>query len=295
LSETLQGTGRRIKSAEGLHAVVRTMKALAAVNIRQYEESVRSLRDYSRSVESGIHAALLNRPLVESASGARESLAIVFGSDQGMVGQFNEAIVDFAGDSLDKEGAAGGSATALWVVGVRTLGSAEERFGTIEESFALPSSSRTVTGAVSDIILRFEERRRRRGETRLVVFHNTPRTGASYGQRRLVLYPLDGKWLREKALGKWPRRGLPSYSLAWERLFSSLIGEHIFVSLYQAFSASMAAENAARLASMQRAEKNIEEMLEELVKQYNALRQMLITEELFDVVSGFEALTAKAF
>ena len=46
---------------------------------------------------------------------------------------------------------------------------------------------------------------------------------------------------------------------------------------------------------MQRAEKNIEEMRDELVKQYNALRQMLITEELFDVVSGFEALTARAF
>jgi F-type H+-transporting ATPase subunit gamma len=212
-----------------------------------------------------------------------------------MVGQFNEVIVDYAGDSLEKEGANRGETTALWVVGARTLGSAEERFGTVEESFTLPSSSRTVTGAVSDLILRFEERRRRRGETRLVIFHNAPRTGASYSQRRLVLYPLDGEWLREKAAGRWPRRGLPYFSLPWERLFSSLIGEHIFVSLYRAFAASMAAENAARLASMQRAEKNIEEMREELVKQYNALRQMLITEELFDVVSGFEALTAKAF
>jgi F-type H+-transporting ATPase subunit gamma len=295
VTETLQGTGRRIKSAEDLHAVVRTMKTLAAVNIRQYEESVHALRDYSRSVESGLHAALLNRPFATTTSGARESLAIVFGSDQGMVGQFNEAIVDYAGDSLEKEGANRGSTSAIWVVGARTMGSAEERFGTIEESFTLPSSSRTVAAAVADLILRFEERRRSRGETRLVVFHNTPRTGASYAQRRLVLYPLDGQWLREKAAGKWPRKGLPSYSLAWEKLFSSLIGEHIFVSLYRAFAASMASENAARLAAMQRAEKNIEEMREELTRRYNALRQMLITEELFDVVSGFEALTAKPF
>ncbi len=295
MTDTLQGTGRRLKSAEDLHAVVRTMKTLAAVNIRQYEESVRSLRDYSRSVESGLHAALLNRPLAATVPGARESLAIIFGSDQGMVGQFNEAIVDYAGDAVEKGTANRGSTTAIWVVGARTMGSAEERFGTIEESFALPSSSRTVTGSVSDLILRFEERRRRRGETRLIVYYNTPRTGASYAQHRLVLYPLDGKWLREKAAGKWPRKGLPAYSLAWERLFSALIGEHIFVSLYRACAAAMAAENAARLAPMQRAEKNIEEMREELMRQYNALRQMLITEELFDVISGFEALTAKAF
>ena len=48
-----------------------------------------------------------------------------------------------------------------------------------------------------------------------------------------------------------------------------------------------------RLASMQRAEKNIEEMRENFVAAFNTTRQAAVTEELFDVISGFEALTSE--
>jgi F-type H+-transporting ATPase subunit gamma len=80
-----------------------------------------------------------------------------------------------------------------------------------------------------------------------------------------------------------------------EALFSSLVREYLFVSLYRAFAESLASENASRLASMQAAEKNIEERLRELSAQYHQQRQMSITSELLDIVSGFEALTGKGF
>ena len=44
---------------------------------------------------------------------------------------------------------------------------------------------------------------------------------------------------------------------------------------------------------MQAAEINIEERLKELRLGYNQLRQSTITEELLDIVAGFEALTGK--
>jgi len=56
---------------------------------------------------------------------------------------------------------------------------------------------------------------------------------------------------------------------------------------------SLASENAARLAAMQGAQKNIEELMDDLENQYNQLRQMSITGELLDIVSGFEALGQK--
>jgi F-type H+-transporting ATPase subunit gamma len=42
---------------------------------------------------------------------------------------------------------------------------------------------------------------------------------------------------------------------------------------------------------MQRAEKNIGELLEDLNRDFHRLRQSAIDEELFDVISGFEALS----
>jgi TolA-binding protein len=54
---------------------------------------------------------------------------------------------------------------------------------------------------------------------------------------------------------------------------------------------SLASENASRIAAMQAAEKNIQERLDELRGSFNQLRQSAITEELLDVVTGFEALS----
>jgi F-type H+-transporting ATPase subunit gamma len=76
----------------------------------------------------------------------------------------------------------------------------------------------------------------------------------------------------------------------WNRLFSWLIREYLFVSLYRAFAESLASENASRLASMQVAERNIENRLDELSAQYHQQRQSAIDAELFDLVAGFEAL-----
>jgi F-type H+-transporting ATPase subunit gamma len=78
--------------------------------------------------------------------------------------------------------------------------------------------------------------------------------------------------------------------MKWEDLFRSLIREYLFVSVYRAFANSLASENASRLAAMQSAEKNIEERIEELLIQFHRQRQMTITEELLDIVSGFEAM-----
>ena len=70
----------------------------------------------------------------------------------------------------------------------------------------------------------------------------------------------------------------------------ALIGEYVFVSLFRACAESLASENASRLAAMERADKNINDLLEQLHGTFHQLRQSGIDEELFDVISGFEAL-----
>ena len=78
------------------------------------------------------------------------------------------------------------------------------------------------------------------------------------------------------------------------QLFSSLVRHYLFFSLYRAFVESLASENASRLLSMQVAEKNIEEQLDELNVQFHRQRQAAITSELLDVVTGFEAITSQS-
>ena len=75
-----------------------------------------------------------------------------------------------------------------------------------------------------------------------------------------------------------------------ERLLSHLVRQYLFVSLFRACAESLASENASRIAAMQAAEKNIEERLDEFQDAFNKMRQSAITEELLDIVAGFEAL-----
>jgi len=97
--ETVETLTRRIDTAESLQSVVGTMKALAAVSIQQLEGVVRSVDEYHRTVELGLQVLLTHRPegvaLVEPV--LSDALGVVvFGSDQGMCGQFNEDIVSYA-------------------------------------------------------------------------------------------------------------------------------------------------------------------------------------------------------
>ena len=86
---------------------------------------------------------------------------------------------------------------------------------------------------------------------------------------------------------------MTSFTLPAEELLSALIREHLFIRLFSACTESLAGEHASRLMSMQVAEKNIQQRLESLTAIYRQQRQNQITEELLDVVSGFEALHGK--
>ena len=54
MSDTLASLRRKISGAGDLESVVRSMKALAAASIGQYEKSVLALADYYRTVELGL-------------------------------------------------------------------------------------------------------------------------------------------------------------------------------------------------------------------------------------------------
>lgn len=285
----LQDLQRQIKSAADLYMVVRTMKTLAAVSIRQYDEAVRALEGYFETVELGLHAVLRQSALSRAAGRPQATVALVLGSDQGMAGRFNEAIIEHAAASLGADQTLTGG-IHYWVAGEKAAGGMEERFGTLAERFSLPSSATAITPVVQEVLMRFEARRRQYGPCSLELFYNRPETAASYQQERLLVLPPDQEWLQQMAGRPWPGRSLPLYRAEWEPLFAALIGEYLFVALFRGFAASLAAENAARLAAMQRAEKNIEELQEQLKSRYHALRQSVITEELFDILGGFEAL-----
>ena len=292
MSNTAASLRRKIATASDLESVVRTMKAIAASSISQYENAVRALDDYDRAVQLGLLACLRNsRPgLVSGRSHRSEAApvatgAVVFGSDQGLVGQFNEHLADFVVATL---GHLPGK-KLVWAVGerieARLAGSALE----VRSGFSLPTSISAITRLVGQVLLELGNRRSQGEIGQVYLFHNRPLAGSRYEPVSQRLLPLDDTWQRELTRRRWPTNQLPQVMPEAEQTAEAFVREYLFVSLFRACADSLASENATRLAAMRRAEKNIGELLENLGSDFHRLRQSAIDEELFDVISGFAA------
>jgi F-type H+-transporting ATPase subunit gamma len=292
MTDTIEGLRKKIGQAEALGSVVKTMKTLAALNIRQYEDTSRGLGDYFRTVELGLYACFQ-----QSASGFNgkidkkklQTIIVVFGSDQGLVGQFNDLIADTVSGStlLHAE-----SNKIFLSVGERIKENLYDRGTVSEQQFTVPNSVNAITPLIGQLLSEIEHLRGKHSLFELLLFHNRPVSSGTFEPVSKRLLPLDNEWELDiyRSIGKWPGKAVPEIPNGLDTTRWALVREYLFISMFRACAESLAAENASRLNAMQRAEKNIDELLDELTRRYNQRRQAGIDEELFDVVAGFQAM-----
>ncbi len=289
--QTLEGLRRRIGTAQDLRSVVSTMKTLAAVSIRQYETAVEALVEYNRTIELGFQIVLRSQRHYwanQHETHNERTGVIVFGTDQGMCGQFNEAMAMFVQTCWQQ--ASADPPWLLLVVGARAESYLREAGFAVEHTEAVPSSISQVTELVQDLLPHIVRWQSEQQITRLLVLHHRRTSVSSYEPQRLQLLPIDPERFRFWSEQPWQSNCLPLFTMDVNKLRSSLIQQYLFVSLFRACAESLASENASRIAAMQAAENNIEERIDDLQGAWNRLRQSAITEELLDVITGFEAL-----
>lgn len=290
--DTLESLKRQVHTASDLHSLVRTMKAMAAVNIRQLEHAVEALADYRKTIQLGLHAVLQqteNTQITTRIAHRHRLGLIVFGSDQGMCGQLNDQIASLAQDCIQSLPDDMQEPFTL-AVGSRAAARLEGWGIALDSVLPVANSTSGITPLIQDILLHIDRWHKEQRVERIVVFFGEHTSRAGYQPRRLELLPLDRQWLQELREVDWPTRMLPAFTLPADQLFSSLVRQYLFVSLFRACAESLASENASRLAAMRGAERNIGERINELTTRFHQVRQMAITEELLDIASGFEAM-----
>ena len=293
--ETLENLQRKINSANDLESVVKTMKTMAASKIHQFEMASLALKDYFKTIQLGLLAFLKNAPkdieiqAFNPKNNQRRVIALVFGSDQGLVGQFNNVLASFVKENFKEQQ----QKVDIWVVGERMVDRLQDVDMQTSKHFSIPSSVNAITEVVAQILFHLEQEKTAQGFSEFYIFHNKPNTSVGYTCWSQRLLPLDNQWKKDIEKQQWPTNKIPQAIGQLEIILMSLIKEYLFVSLYKSCSESLASENASRLEAMQRAEKNIEEIMDELKSNYHRLRQGKIDEELFDVVAGFESINKK--
>jgi len=289
---TKQSLERRIAGTEDMASIVSTMKSLAAVNVRVFGEARAAIENYVDTVERGLQVVLRDEDRPESAllapaGGGSSPLGVfVFGAVQGMCGQFNEHV---AADAADYTNRFGGRVEAV-AVGPRVGPRLTDHDLYLERSVEMTGSLDSLPGVVDRCVLALDQLLDK-GVRRVVLFYNSAANDSSYEPYHELLLPVSEAWLSRVARRAWPTKMIPRVMTDRAPLLAALTRQYLFASFYRAAAQSLASENAARLSSMQSAESNIEERLEELRSEYNRRRQEEITSELLDIVSGYTALS----
>lgn len=287
--QTVESLNKKIKTTHDLLSIVKTMKSLAAVNIRQFEGAVRALDEYNRIVNIGWRMLFHKREKILPIHSNHQTICLVLGSDQGMCGRFNESILELL-EQKETDWRRQHAGILYWTIGERIRTALTDRNRRIDRHFELPGSLSGIHRQVQQLVQSVESRQRKFGVETLHILYNRTKGGTAFESTCFRMLPLDEMWIKNFADQPLKSRCLPMLGLGWEALFHHLLGQYLFVSFYRALGQSLAGENAARLQSMQAAEKNILEMEENLRQEFRETRQSIITSELLDIVSGFEAI-----
>lgn len=281
----LQAIKKSIHSAENLKTIVSTMKAHASANINQFQNAAKASMEYRSVLDLSLFVVLSQEEEILPSEDVQEGnrLHIVFGSDHGLAGRFNERIASFALEHIPQT-----EEDKIIVIGQQIVQRLQYDFA-IYKAFAQPQSTENISSMVNKLLVQIDELREAMPLEKILLYYNKPHDSAIFIEATELLFPVDLVELSQNKV-KWESKGIPTYFAEKQEIISNLIKQYFFITLYRAFCFSLASENASRLASMQSAEKNVDKQLEELNYLFRRERQNNITEELNDIVSGFKAI-----
>lgn len=284
MAQTLEMLSRRTSSMQGIRSVVHTMKTLSVINAAPYEHAARAIEAYHETVLLGLHAFLSHASPLDISDSDGAKVLIVFGSDHGLCGSYNETLARHVTEQLGKSGAH----TTVLCVGAQMADALQDQ-QLVPEKIFFPPASVDGIGRLANLLTRHLDDLRH-GDAAISLAYFTRDKAGGQRPEMAALLPLDSDLVSRLQDAPWTSRSLPRFTMPAPALFQSLIRSHIFASLFRAAAEALVTENAARLALMSQAEQSVDDRLEALKSEARTMRQSEITTELLDVIIGFEAL-----
>lgn len=296
---SMEALQKRIKTTTDLKGIVGTMKSLSTASILQYDDAARALSEYTKNIDMSLYCLIksgaVSRPFQPKIPPERQSaVAVVIGSDNGLVGKFNRDVVRGAQDYFKRLGIPSDGVSYI-AIG-RRVSAVLERYAKdlLKDHYAVSNSVKSIPLIASSVLSAVEAAARAVGADRIMLFYNEKKTRSSpVSVASVALFPFERERFDALSRLKWESRGLPFMTIKKTVVASALIREDIMMRLMAGVTRSLQAEHHVRLENMQAAEKNIDENLEKMNLEFQQMRQEAITSELLDVISGAEALRKK--
>jgi len=266
------------------------MRMVAAAKLRRAQESIEAARPYAERMRSTLGEVAgsqtgVAHPLLETREVVKTAEFVVITSDRGLAGAFNANVLKKAA-ALIAEREAAGVAIEITSAG-RKAGEyfRRQRPAQLVQSYELAGwVSYDDAAKIADrLIRRFES-----GEVdEVVVIYSefvSTLTQQPMSHGLLPLAPSEAVTASEPSASPHEIEPNP------EKLLSRLAPTAIEVVLFRALLENQAGEHAARMAAMENATRNTEDLIERLTLDFNRARQAAITRELVEIVTGAQAL-----
>jgi len=313
---SLRDIRRRIGSVKKTQQITRAMRMVAAAKLRRAQEAIESARPYAERMRSTLEEVVgsfgggeLEHPLLVSRESVKRVQLVVITSDRGLCGAFNANILKHA-EAATREQRGKGREVVYGAVGRKALEWLRRRgreipdhwtgIGSVGMSHAAPIvealTGRFLQERVDEVHLLYNEFvspvSQRPRSVRLLPYATADASAAGAGGRGAAAgrgeAPAEGAASQGGAAAE--ERAPFTIEPSPEELLARLVPRAVEVEVYRALLENQAGEHAARMAAMESATRNTEEMIDELTLSYNRARQAAITKELVEIVSGAEAL-----
>jgi F-type H+-transporting ATPase subunit gamma len=283
----LKDIQRRIGSIKKTQQITRAMRMVSGAKLRRAQtasENARPYADRMRATVSQVSRGVSQdaHPLFERRESLEKAELVVATSDRGLCGGFNSNVIKFAEHQI-AEREARGCEVSITTAGRRGFDFfRRRRSGQLEGHYPQKSwvtyaqaseiakavSVRFVSGEIDEAFLVYNEF--------VSAITQTPKSV------RLLPFVADEDTGGETL----PYEIEPDP----ESLLAVLVPKAVEVEIYRALLENQTGEHAARMAAMESATRNTEELVDKLTLQFNRARQAAITKELVEIVSGAEAL-----
>ncbi|MDR1776535.1 MAG: F0F1 ATP synthase subunit gamma [Desulfovibrio sp.] len=285
------GKTKQITKAMNMVASAKLRGAQARIErFRPYATKYRQvLADLARKVEGNAH------PLLAEHEEKKNCAVVMVTSDRGLCGSFNGNIITQA-LKLAKEKTDAGMSVSFACVGRKGRDAARkagynmltcyaDRMGSIDFALAGSVADEVINGYET---LAFDEVWLVYGEF-VSMGHQPPRSLCLLPLKALEDVDGDGGAADAPREGNGPHCEYV-YEPKEEKLLAELLPRYVRVQVYRGLLDTSASEHAARMAAMDNATRNCNELINSLTLLYNKTRQAAITSELIDIVGGAEAL-----
>lgn len=268
---------RRLSQLREISGILTAMKSLSLVETRKLARFMGHQRRMLENIEDAAADFLAFFPS-GGVSRPTRAVVLVVGSERGFCGNFNERVLE-ALDALPE----GASSPEFVATGIRLEAKARSRPGSWTW---LPGP--TVTEDVPRVLSRLMDALRAA----------TCRIPGGPAALLALAHDAEGEIVLRRLLpfdpGTTARRPHPPrLQLSPDAFFAELLDQYLLAALFGLLYASLAAENRARLAHMERALSRLDETIAHLAIRRNALRQEKIVEEIEVILSSAQAFARR--